>query len=577
MAAPRRRSSLQRVLDAVGDDLVAHLGLFEMMGLALTSNTFLGGVCGRARTLNFVESFGYDVSDGFGANQVTALLRRCDGLRYVSMRGDRPLVDDQLVVALMAYCTSLRSLTLTSGSLTDSAVAAMVRVHAGLVELNFACQEKLTDVALCAIAKHLPKLELLDVSFLRSNGISDDGVIALAQKCTALKTLRLCGIPVTDAALLAVAEHCPELQVLSLGDCDHISDVSFLRSNGISDDGVIALAQKCTALKTLRLCAIPVTDAALLAVAEHCPELRVLSVGGCYHISDTGVIALVQRCAALKSLDLENTRITDDAVSAAAKNCPYLEELHLGALECDFKWDVTDNALRTIAKYLPKLQALHLDDRSGVSDAGVIELVRSCTALKTLDVSDTLITDAAVLAIAKHCPIIEDLNLYHNSSGNGTVLTDESVVALGQNCPRLRNLNLNWSAVTHVGLEALGIGCPLEDLSLDHCKHVSDDGVAALVAGLSTKSSLCLNLDGTRITKASVLAIAARFPKLLTLDVDAVDCDVGDEEVLALAQSCPGLRSLHVRNPSLISQATRDALDVSHRRHCHRHPSLYIY
>ena len=515
MAAPRRRSSLQRVLDAVGDDLVAHLGLFEMMGLALTSNTFLGGVCGRARTLNFVESFGYDVSDGFGANQVTALLRRCDGLRYVSMRGDRPLVDDQLVVALMAYCTSLRSLTLTSGSLTDSAVAAMVRVHAGLVELNFACQEKLTDVALCAIAKHLPKLELLDVSFLRSNGISDDGVIALAQKCTALKTLRLCGIPVTDAALLAVA--------------------------------------------------------------EHCPELRVLSVGGCYHISDTGVIALVQRCAALKSLDLENTRITDDAVSAAAKNCPYLEELHLGALECDFKWDVTDNALRTIAKYLPKLQALHLDDRSGVSDAGVIELVRSCTALKTLDVSDTLITDAAVLAIAKHCPIIEDLNLYHNSSGNGTVLTDESVVALGQNCPRLRNLNLNWSAVTHVGLEALGIGCPLEDLSLDHCKHVSDDGVAALVAGLSTKSSLCLNLDGTRITKASVLAIAARFPKLLTLDVDAVDCDVGDEEVLALVHCCPGLRSLHVRNPSLISQATRDALDVSHRRHCHRHPSLYIY
>ena len=175
------------------------------------------------------------------------------------------------------------------------------------------------------------------------------------------------------------------------------------------------------------------------------------------------MIALVQRCAALKSLDLENTCVTDDAVSAAAKNCPYLEVLHLGALECGFNGSVTDNALRTIAKYLPKLQALHLDDRPGVSDAGVIELVRSCTALKTLDVSDTFVTDAAVLAIAKHCPIIEDLNLYHQSSGNGTVLTDKSVVALGQNCPRLRNLNLNWSAGTHVGLEALGIGCPLED------------------------------------------------------------------------------------------------------------------
>jgi F-box/leucine-rich repeat protein 2/20 len=484
-----------------------------MMGLALTSNTFLGGVCGRARTLNFVESFGYDVSDGFGANQVTALLRRCDGLRYVSMRGDRPLVDDQLVVALMAYCTSLRSLTLTSGSLTDSAVAAMVRVHAGLVELNFACQHKLTDVAPCAIAKHLPKLELLNLSY------------AGAGRRRA-------------------------------GD------------NEISDDGVIALAQKCTALKTLRLSGIPVTDAALLAVAEHCPELRVLSVGDCDHISDAGVIALVQRCAALKSLDLENTRVTDDVVSAVAKNCPYLEELDLCAQDGDFeiRRDVTDNALRTIAKYLPKLQALRLEDRERISDAGVIELVRSCTALKTLNVCDTLVTDAAVVAIAKHCPIIEDLNLQmtnYDSSRNGTVLTDESVVALGQNCPRLRNLNLKWSAVTHVGLEALGIGCSLEDLSLDHCKHVSDDGVAALVAGLSTKSSLSLSLDGTPITKVSVLTIAARFPKLLSLDVRAAECDVGDEDVLTLAKCCPDLRRLSYRNQGQMSQATRDALKAS--------------
>ena len=506
--AVRSRSGLQRVLDAVGDDLVAHLGLFEMMGLALTSNTFLGGVCCRARTLNFVESFGYDVPDSFRASQVTTLLRRCDGLRYVSMRNDRPLVDDEFVVALMAYCTSLRSLTLTSGSLTDSAVAAMARVHAGLVELDFAYQHKLTDVALCAIAKHLPKLELLNLSYAGAgdNEISDGGVIALAQKCTALKTLLLCGIPVTDAALLAVAEHCPELQVLTVDDCEDISD--------------------------------------------------------------TGVIALVQRCAALKSLDLENTCVTDDAVSAAAKNCPYLEALYLGTCEgSDFRRNVTDNALRTIAKYLPKLQVLHLDDRSCVSDAGVIELVRSCTALKTLDVCDTFITDAAVLAIAKHCPIIEDLNLCltnHDSSRTFTVLTDESVVALGQNCPRLRVLNLSWSAVTHVGLEALGIGCSLEELSLAQCERVSDDGVAALLPGLSTKSWLTLRLDNTRITKASVLAIAARFPKLVSLAVDATECDVGDEEVLSLAKCCPDLRSLCLRDFGQISFATRDGLRSSH-------------
>ena len=92
---------------------------------------------------------------------------------------------------------------------------------------------------------------------------------------------------------------------------------------------------------------------------------------------------------------------------------------------------------------------------------------------------------------------------------------------------------------------------------------MSDDGVAALLPGLSTKSSLCLRLDATRITKASVLAIAARFPKLFSLDVDAVDCDVGDEDVLTVAKCCPDLRHLSYRNQGQMSQATRDALKAS--------------
>ena len=209
---------------------------------------------------------------------------------------------------------------------------------------------------------------------------------------------------------------------------------------------------------------------------------------------------------------------------------------------------------------------------SGISDSGVIELARNCHALKELDLSNTLVTDASVSAIASNCPMLENLDLADDDLRSlptgGRVpglITDKSVIALARHCPRLRVLKLSGTAVTDVGMEALGIGvCSLEELTLDGCKDVSDAGVAALLPGLSTKSSLTLRLDRTRITKASVLAIAARFPKLDSLDVDAVDCDVGDEEVLALAHCCPGLRCLHVGNSSLISPATRDALAVSH-------------
>jgi F-box/leucine-rich repeat protein 2/20 len=480
-----------------------------MMGLALTSNTFLGGVCGRARTLNFVRSFGYDVPDNFRASQVTTLLRRCDGLRHVTLFGDVPIDQTEFVVALMAYSTSLRSLTLKDGSLTDSAVAAMVRVHTGLVKLNLRSQEKLTDVALLAMARHLPKLELLRMA------------------CAPL----------------------------------------------ISDVGVVALAQNCAGLETLDLGDTTITDAALVALANDCHKLQNLDVNYCSNISDTGVIALAQKCSALKTLDLGGTRVTDAGVSAVANNCTNIEDLNLSHVANG----ITDVALRVIAQHLPKLRLLHLGLCSGISDSGVIELARNCHALKELDLSNTLVTDASVSAIASNCPMLENLNLADDDLRSlptegrvPSLITDKSVIALARNCPRLRVLKLSGTAVTDVGMEALGIGCSLENLTLDCCEHVSDDGVAALLPGLSTKSWLTLRLDKTRITDVSVLAIAARFPKLFTLDVNAADCDVGDYEIRALARCCPGLRRLHVRDLGLISQGTHGALSISH-------PNLSIY
>jgi len=473
------------------------------MRLALTSNAFLSGVCSRVRTLD-LDNAHLRGCNSFRESQVTALLRRCDGLRHVCLDEDCPIGQTEFVVALMAYCTSLRSLTLTDGNLTDSAVAAMVRVHAGLVELDFSYEMKLSDVALLAIAQHLPKLEHLRMS---------------------------------TAPL-------------------------------ISDVGVVALAQNCAALKTLDLSDTKITDAALSALANDCHKLQNLDLSCCSNVSDTGVITLAQKCSPLKKLNLNSTLVTDAGVSAVAKNCTNLEDLNLSSDPIDAGNRITDVALRAIAQHLPTLQLLHLGWCSGISDSGVIELARNCHALKELDLGNTLVTDAGVSAIASNCPMLEDLDL---TTDNARLLTDKSVIALARHCPRLRVLNLCGIAVTDVGMEAFRLGvCSLEELTLDGCKGVSDAGVAALLPGLSTKSSLILRLDGTRITNASVLAIAARFPKLFTLDVNAAECDVGDYEIRALARCCPGLRSLCLRNPGLISQETRGALSVFQ-------PSLYIY
>ncbi|EGB06650.1 hypothetical protein AURANDRAFT_28949, partial [Aureococcus anophagefferens] len=238
-------------------------------------------------------------------------------------------------------------------------------MYPGLVELRLANVEKLTDGALRAIAQHLPKLHLLDLQ--ASRGISDSGVIELAQKCTALKALNLCETSITDAAITAIANNCGDLEALVLQNCENL------------------------------------TDAALQVVTL--PKLTKLYLDDCPAISDAGLIELSRQCTALKSLSIRSTSITDAAVSAVARNCPDLEELQVENSQ------VTDESIISLLQHCAHLTQLDFD-RTGItliSDAGVVELVQKCTALKHLDLSGNLITDAAITAIANNCGDLEEL------------------------------------------------------------------------------------------------------------------------------------------------------------------------
>jgi hypothetical protein len=54
-------------------------------------------------------------------------------------------------------------------------------------------------------------------------------------------------------------------------------------------------------------------------LAQRCPGLQVLNVGGCSRVTDVGVAALAAGCAALRELDLSyNNRLSDAAVDSLA-------------------------------------------------------------------------------------------------------------------------------------------------------------------------------------------------------------------------------------------------------------------
>ena len=207
---------------------------------------------------------------------------------------------------------------------------------------------------------------------------------------------------------------------------------------------------------------------------------------------------MMLRCTALKALILSNTRIADATVSAVAMNCP-------------------------------NLICLSLDGSA--------------------------VTDESVLTLAQRCPNIEQLNL------SDTSVTDESAIALAHGCPRLEVLYLVNTSITSAALVALGSSeCPLHQFYFHRCPHVTDAGVTAMLSKWRNRRTLGVCLKGTGVTVASVLAIAASLPNLLSLNVENTPFALTDEAADALARGCPDLLCVwYDRSTAQVSPATRRA------------------
>lgn len=309
----------------------------------------------------------------------------------------------------------------------------------------------------------------------------------------------------------------------------------------------------CCRVRSLQLHEIIDADAnqatALLRRCTGVKTVRILDSWSCKDISDDAIInALMAHCTSLRSLtlpgnyDFNRGFASDSAVAAMARMFTDLEELVLSHQEA-----LTDVALRAMAVHLPKLRRLKCYFCPGISDAGVIELVQKCTSLRSLNLGETPITDAAGIAIGQNCPNLEVLRLGMAETGNMSI-TDRSLVAIARGCARLTCLGLGGALLSIVGIEALAAsGCHLQELNLWNCSLISDACVAALLPMLSAAPKLTIDLDGTGVTVASVSMLANAVPNLISLSLYTNSCIITYEACAAL-KGCPALRDLCVNH-----------------------------
>jgi hypothetical protein len=142
----------------------------------------------------------------------------------------------------------------------------------------------------------------------------------------------------------------------------------------------------------------------------------------------------------------------------------------------------------------PKLKKLVLLDVSEtmVTDNGLIAVAHGCKKLQYLNLTDCFqITDKAIQEIASHCHKLKLLNL-----SNCNQLTNKSLIAVSKYCHELVSISLTrLTHITDKGLIALASGCRyLQAMNIACCVEITEKSLCVLVE--NCKGILMLNVSG---------------------------------------------------------------------------------
>jgi len=366
-----------------------------------------------------------DLQDCMSEAALSTLLRHCPTLRQLRLR--HTAVTDPGMKSVAEYCPELSELELRHGTVTDVGIEGVAQGCWKLNVFSLNCQ-CVTEYGIKALGHHCR--DLTDICIFSDNQYSDASVECVARHCPSLRSVMLKGSSFLfgDTGLKGVAQHCRYLQKLGL------------RSQHVTDHGLQAIAEACSALRELDVdqCGA-LTDIGFKAVAKCCPALRVLKCGqghqedeDCPRLSNVGLQCLARGCPHLETIDMD-------------RRSPHTKELAL-----EFQAGVTDEALRSLAFFCPALKQLDFAGSTGLTDAGWKEIAQHCRRLQTI-----LLTGPAWVSA-------------------------ESLFVYADHCHFLQKLDISeCGADLDAGLQAIGVKCfCLKWLRVYFCDFVTDAGIS---------------------------------------------------------------------------------------------------
>jgi hypothetical protein len=299
--------------------------------------------------------------------QLATILSHCTQLQSLNVRSD------DAVIPVEVALPTLKSLMAYSNSLSDEVLIAIGQRCAGLETLHMfklsrwnADTHGVTDVGVRAVLQGCPLLRDTDVE--KAKDISPELRLEMARRrcCTDLKFYQWEGV--TEVLTRDILRVCPNLTHLNCKTCD-----------GFTDAALAVCAQHCPLLESIILedCAFVTNDGVRNLLSQSGNKLRYVHLGSCDKLSDDAVLAVAQHCPNLELLVCP--RLTLDAtVVRMASACPRLMRVHLSYTK------VGDAGLTALATHCLDLQEVYLYCCRRVTVQGVCALAAHCRHLTKL-------------------------------------------------------------------------------------------------------------------------------------------------------------------------------------------------
>jgi len=348
-------------------------------------------------------------------------------VRDLNLRGCVQLRERWHIRGLSDACRNLQNFSLEGCRIDRTAIHSFLYANSRLVHLNLSGLAGATNSAMRIIAANCRNLEHLNISWC--NNVNTHGLQKVVEACPKLKDIRAGEVSGwEDVDFMQQLFLRNNLERLVLMNCDSLTDESLavlIEGKGSEIDFLtgrpIAPPRKLKHLDLTRCRGI--SDRGIRTFVNNIPEIEGLQLSKCHGIVDETLTQLLPTTPMLTHLDLEELEALTNAVPQSLANSPCAKRLrHLSVSYCE---NIGDIGMLALVQSCTSLQSLEMDN-TRISNLVLVEaaaMVRQRTPRTILTDNTPFQPATGLRLIAYDCSNVTWTGVREILSRNAEVIT----------------------------------------------------------------------------------------------------------------------------------------------------------